>query len=249
MGSERLSAREIAAHGGIDESRLLVFETIGSTNATLLAMAREGAPAGRVVLAEHQSAGRGRMGRSFFSPEGRGLYMSLLLRPKRLEAGKLTTLAAVVTAEAIFRICGIQVGIKWVNDLIFDGKKLCGILAEGIGTDLAVLGIGINAEGREFPPELQTLATSLEAAAGRAPDRNLLAAEILKGFENADIDGISHMEEYRRRCLTIGKRVILLPSGETADALAVEDDGALLIRDESGKIRRVFSGEVSVRSL
>ena len=120
----KLSAKEIAALSGVKEEKITIFEEIGSTNTYLSALAREGEAAGRVVLAEAQSAGRGRMGRSFFSPAGSGIYMSLLLRPKTADAGRLTTLAAVVVADAIERVCGVQVGIKWVNDLIFDGKKL-----------------------------------------------------------------------------------------------------------------------------
>ncbi len=248
MPNERLSGEKIAAYAGYPRALISVFDSLPSTNTHLSALAREGAPAGRVILAETQTAGRGRLGRSFFSPAGSGIYLSILLRPKTLDAGKLTTLAAVVVADAISRVCGIEVGIKWVNDLIFDGKKLCGILAEGAGADFAVLGIGINVTKSAFPPELADIATSLEEVTGEAPDRNRLIAEILKRLTKADLEGFSHMDEYRRRSLTLGKWVNILGSGETVFVRAIEDDGALLVEDPTGQPRRISSGEVSVRA-
>ena len=249
MSNARLSAKKIAAYAGYEPSRISVFDELPSTNTYLAALAREGAPAGRVILAEAQSAGRRRMGRSFFSPAGSGIYLSVLVRPKTLDAGKLTTLAAVVVSDAILSVCGIQVGIKWVNDLIFDSKKLCGILAEGAGGEYAVLGIGINVKKSAFPPELAQIATSLEQATGTAPDRNRLVAEILQRLANADLEGTSHMEEYRRRSLTLGKWVTVLGSGESVFVRAIADDGALLVEDQNGKTRRIASGEVSVRNI
>jgi len=249
MPKDRLSAEKIAAYAGYPAALISVFDSLPSTNTYLSALAREGAPAGRVILAETQTAGRGRLGRTFFSPAGSGIYLSILLRPKKLDAGKLTTLAAVVVADAISHVCGVQVGIKWVNDLIFDSKKLCGILAEGAGTDFAVLGIGINVKKSAFPPELADIATSLEEATGVAPNRNRLVAEILRGLATADLEGVSHMDEYRRRSLTLGKWVTVLGSGEAVFVRAIEDDGALLVEDENGNLRRISSGEVSIRNI
>jgi BirA family biotin operon repressor/biotin-[acetyl-CoA-carboxylase] ligase len=175
--------------------------------------------------------------------------MSLLLRPKTTDAGRLTTLASVVVSDAILRVCGIEVGIKWVNDLLFDGKKLCGILAEGTLGEFMVIGIGINVKKSAFPPELADIATSLEDILGAAPDRNALVAEILRGFADADLEGVAHMDEYRRRSLTLGKTVTVLSTGETVRVLAIEDDGALLVEAADGQTRRFFSGEVSVRNV
>ncbi len=249
MVHDSLSADKIAALCAVPPSLITVFDSLPSTNTYLAALAREGASAGRVILAETQTAGRGRLGRSFFSPRGSGIYLSILFRPKTLNAGLLTTLAAVVVASAIERVCSIKVGIKWVNDIIFDGKKLCGILAEGADRDFAVLGIGINVTKSAFPAELLDIATSLEEASGAIIDRNRLVAEILKGFENADLEGYSHMDEYRRRSLTLGKTVTVLGSGETVHILSIEDDGTLLALDENQKTRRISSGEVSVRNI
>ena len=244
---DKLSAKRIAAVCGADAARITVFDTLASTNTHLAALAREGEAAGRVILAEAQSAGRGRLGRSFFSPPGSGIYMSLLLRPKTADVGRITTLAAVVTADAIERVCGLKVGIKWVNDLLFDGKKLCGILAEGSVGEFVVLGIGINVKKSAFPPELSDIATSLEDILGRAPDRNRLVGEILCGFAAADPESAAHMDEYRRRSLTLGQTVTVLSTGETVRVLAIEDDGALLVEAADKKTRRIASGEISVR--
>ncbi len=249
MINDTLSASEISAQCSVPSSLITVFESIPSTNTYLATLAREGAQAGRVILAETQTAGRGRLGRSFFSPKGSGIYLSILFRPKVLDAGRLTTLAAVVTASAIERVCGIKVGIKWVNDLLFDGKKLCGILAEGVGTEFAVLGIGINVKKSAFPSELADIAISLEDILGYAPNRNHLVAQILEGFAKADIEGFSHMEEYRRRSLTLGKTVRILSTGERVLVLAIEEDGALLVLDENRERRRISSGEISVREI
>ena len=246
---DKLSAARIAALCGADAEQITVFDTLPSTNTHLAALARAGAPAGRVLLAETQTAGRGRMGRSFFSPVGSGVYLSLLLRPGATDAGRLTTLAAVVTANAIERVCGIRVGIKWVNDLLFDEKKLCGILAEGSVGEFMVIGIGLNVKKSAFPPELCEIATSLEDILGTAPDRNRLVAEILRGFAEADIEGSAHMDEYRRRSLTLGKTVTLLSTGEVVRVLAIEDDGALLVETADQQTRRIFTGEVSVRKV
>lgn len=245
--TDRLSADEIASLCATPASKISVFDSLPSTNTYLAALARGGEKEGRVILAEAQSAGRGRLGRSFFSPSGSGIYMSILFRPRHLDAGRLTTLAAVVVADAIERVCGIKAGIKWVNDLVFDGKKLCGILAEGVGTEFAVLGIGINVKQSALPSELVGVATSLEEILGVAPSRNRLIAQILWGFAQADIEGAAHMDEYRRRSITLGKTVRILSTGETVFVLAIEDDGALSVRDGTGGLRHISSGEVSVR--
>ena len=244
-----LCANQIAALCGCEPSRITVFDSLPSTNTHLSALAREGEREGRVILAEEQTAGRGRLGRRFFSPKGSGIYLSILFRPRHLDAGRLTTLAAVVVSDAIEQVCGIKVGIKWVNDLLFDGKKLCGILAEGAGGEYAVIGIGINVTRSAFPPELSDIATSLEDISGKVIDRNLLVAYILKGFEHADVGGISHMDGYRRRSLTLGKKVSVLGQDDILEILAIEDDGALLARDQNGNLRRISSGEVSIRPI
>ena len=246
MLADHLSADEIASLSALSPSLISVFDSLPSTNTHLATLAREGAPAFRVILAESQSAGRGRLGRSFFSPPGSGIYLSILLRPKHLDAGRLTTLAAVVVSDAIFETCGIKVDIKWVNDLVLNGKNLCGILAEGVGTAYAVLGIGINVSTTAFPPQLSDTATSLQEICGTAPNRNRLVAEILKRFVHADLDGFSHMKKYRRRCVTLGKTVRVVSTGETVRVVKIQDNGALLVADQNGEKRHIASGEVSL---
>ena len=247
MPNDNLDSVVIARLSGLAPSLISVFDSLPSTNTYLSELAGQGVENFRTVLAESQTAGRGRMGRSFFSPTGSGIYLSLVLRPKILHAGRLTTLAAVVVSDAIFRVCGIKVDIKWVNDLLFEGKKLCGILAESAGGGFAILGIGINVKRSAFGRELENIATSLENILGVAPDRNLLVAEILKGFIGADLDSFSHMAEYRSRCITLGKEAVIVSSGEPITVLDVADDGALIVKDKDGNQKTVFSGEVSVR--
>ncbi len=235
----------IASMAGRASESVLVLDEIGSTNTELKRMAREGGEAGLVLIADSQSAGRGRLGRSFFSPARSGLYFSILLKPKTLDAGRLTTMAAVVTSDAVSSLFGIEVGIKWVNDLFFGKKKLCGILAEGVGNGMAVLGIGINLERTAFPPELAELATSIEEISGEKPSRNQLAAELIMRLDKIDLESNSHMEEYRRRSILLGQEVFL-PSGERVLVRDIADSGALVV-EKDGRLTELATGEVSVR--
>ena len=234
------------------------LEEIDSTNTELKRRARLGAPSGLVLVADGQTAGRGRMERSFLSPRGSGLYMSVLLRPVRLtEAGRMTTLTAVAVARALTKV-GVDAGIKWVNDLIAGGKKICGILAEAgsfEGEPFAVIGIGVNLAHTAFPEALAAIATSVEDETGRVPDRNALAKSILEELATLDLQGEGNaaaMDEYRARCILLGKPIRVFPfGGEPFDATAlfVEDDGSLTVKPEtSGSTPvRLSSAEVSVR--
>lgn len=224
-----------------------------STNTELKRMAAEGAKIGTVLAAQRQSGGRGRLGRSFSSEMG-GLYASILLPFDGRDAGPLTTCAAVVVARAIERVAPISVGIKWVNDLYVGGKKLCGILAESVsreGGACAVLGIGVNLTNK-LPQELSDVATTLfdECQKEISPD-SLLDAILceLSDFENIDYNEI--LDEYRHRCLILGKNIDVIPhSGKKYAAKAIDllPDGSLLVeKAENGEGLRVFSGEVSAR--
>ena len=242
-----------------NDFKIEYLDTVDSTNTELKRRARRGAPSGTVLVADTQTAGRGRMGRSFFSPPGSGLYMSVLLRPVSLaDAGRMTTLAAVAVARALEKQ-GASVAVKWVNDLLAGGKKLCGILAEG-GTcgeeAFAVIGIGVNLAESAFPKELADIATSVEAQTGRLPSRDEVVADILNEIAALDIGGASNaaaMDEYRARCSLLGKAIRVFPiSGEPFDAtaVAVEDDGTLTVRPttpENAPSITLSSAEVSVR--
>lgn len=231
-----------------------LFERVDSTNTLLRSMAEEGAAHGTVIIASSQSAGRGRLGRSFFSPEGTGLYMSVLLRPELSMDGAalITPAAAVAVCRAIEDFSGKRAGIKWVNDVMIEGKKVCGILTEARanasgGLDFAVLGIGVNVSppAGGFPAELsQTAASVLDAPASPAP----LASGILNSlFELLpEPDAASFIDEYRLRSVLTGQRIrVLSPAGSySAAAMDVDANCRLIVRREDGSLETLNSGEV-----
>ena len=197
-----LTAKEIGRE-------LEIHERLDSTNNRAKALAAAGAPHGTAVIADSQSGGRGRLGRSFFSPEHSGIYLTVILRPDCApeQASLLTSLAAVAAARAVEKVSGADVKIKWVNDLYLNGKKICGILTEaGLSPEggrlaYAVTGIGINVGRMEFPPELRETATSIGNETGLAPDRNRLIAEVLNELEAlyGSLETGTFLEESRRR--------------------------------------------------
>lgn len=215
-----------------------VLPSVSSTNTYLKELARHGAPHGTVVLADHQTDGRGRRGRSFSSPEG-GLYLSVLLR--QAPDLRLTPMAAEAARRAIREASGLESRIKWINDLVYGGKKLCGILTELCG-DAVVIGIGINCRG--IPHEV---ATSLEES-GYPCDRSRLAAAVIAQLSRMHPDW---MQDYKAHCLTVGQDVQLIQNGAVrfAHADGIDDMGALLVTLEDGTKERIFSGEASVRGL
>lgn len=226
--------------------------TTDSTNRQLRILADSGAAAGTVLLADTQTAGRGRMGRRFASPAGKGLYLSYLLRPDIApsEVGKLTPWAAVAVRRAVKTVCGLEADIKWVNDLLCYGRKLCGILTEGAFRDgklcYAVLGVGLNVSAlpTDFPIELRETATSVYQETGRLPDRATLASELIRELDELPELGNSeaYYREYRAHCVTLGKDV-RLSGGETGFAADLDRDFALLFRTEDGTEKRVTTGE------
>ncbi len=234
-----------------------------STNRYVKELAAAGAPAGLVVIANKQSAGRGRLGRSFFSPEEKGIYMSILLRPQiELERSVLiTSMAAVAVARAIERLSGISAKIKWVNDIFINNKKVCGILTEaGIDAekgslDYAVLGIGVNVGAMEFPEELKEIATSVCNECGFEITKEALIEEILRELEAlypALQDG-SFLKESKKRSILLGKEVRVvdaLADGGFYEAVAVDiDELGHLIIERNGSREALNSGEVSIRFL
>lgn len=246
-------------------AKLLEYhKTIDSTNTRAMELAAAGAPEGTIVLAESQTAGRGRMGRSFHSPAASGIYLSLILRPgcHASQLMHLTCAAGIAVCDAIAEIAGFRPGIKWTNDLVLGRKKAGGILtelsmdAEGL-VRYAVVGIGINCcqKDGDFPKELRSIATSLSAYSGQDISRSALAAAIIgqlykiSGQLLADKTGI--LERYRRDCITLGQEVSVL-RGDTVfhgKAVDLDGDGGLILLLPDGKTCCVSFGEVSIRGM
>lgn len=228
-----------------------------STNRVAKELARSGAPEGTLVVAERQSAGKGRLGRSFFSPEG-GIYMSMVLRPQipAEDALLVTTCAAVATARAIERISGCTTGIKWVNDIFVKGRKVCGILAEaGLSPvsecpDYVILGIGINVKKQSVPEELKNIVGCLEDTTEGPVVKEELISAVWEEF-GALYETLStavYMEEYKERSIVLNRKVtVLAPEGDyRAVAKDIDKKGHLIVERE-GKEISLSSGEVSVR--
>ncbi len=241
---------------------LLWYDRLDSTNTYAKKLAQEGAPHGTVVVAERQTGGRGRMGRSFLSPAG-GVYLSVILRPACPPENlmHLTCAAAVAGCKAVEKACGIHPEIKWTNDLVFRGKKLGGILTElmlsGSGVaDCAIIGIGINCQKpTDFPPELQETVTSLAEISDTCCTADTLTAKLVESLYEMAQQLFSHkttiMDEYRRHCITLGKEIKVI-SGEHityGTALDLDTDGGLFVRLSDGSEKLVTSGEVSVRGM
>ena len=235
------------------------YEEVTSTNDVAKTLAREGAQEA-VIIARSQSAGRGRLGRSFESPAGLGLYVSVLWRPlcSAEDLLPLTAMAAASAAMAVESVVGGEVGIKWPNDLVLNGKKIAGLLTESAlasdGTvDFVVLGLGLNVHHRasDFSPEVAAIASSLEAEKGCTIDDAALEQAVVEAL----LQTLRHLcapetylDEYRRRCVTVGKTCRLLPGEETAEAIDIDGRYGLVVERE-GKRETVRSGEVSVRGL
>lgn len=245
------------------QCRVLVCDHLPSTNLTAREMAADGAPDGTVIIAREQSAGRGRLGRSFYSPDGTGLYMSVILR-RDLSASDalcLTPMAAVATAQAIEETIHRCADIKWVNDIYLDGKKVCGILTEGVVApgssrlDYAVIGIGVNITPPTggFPEELKTIAGAILNGTEDADAIRLdLAERILYRlmlYLKLDDKQTIH-EEYCKRSVVIGRQVTVhcgnvLPY--EAQAIGIAPDYHLIVRTTDGRDVALDSGEISVR--
>lgn len=236
--------------------KIFKYKITDSTNTRAKEYAKdECAEMPALFIADGQTAGRGRRGRSFDSEVGAGLYMSILFRPDSdtADAARITVRAAVSVCRALRSLCGARVGIKWVNDIFFEGRKLAGILTEGEidgsgGFRYAVCGIGINLLSREFPEEISGLVTTLEDISGARVDRDLLSERIASEFF-AEQDFSDIINEYRSLSVVIGKRVeIKRISGERffAEVLDITEDGALLVLRDGGVREELISAEVSV---
>lgn len=225
------------------------FGEISSTNTVLKAMTD--APHGTALIASRQTAGRGRRGRSFCSPHG--IYLSVLLRrqEKPDQLLHLTAITAVAIRRAVLEAAGLDTGIKWVNDLLLNGKKVCGILVEGCGDGRYVIGAGLNCNTNpvELSPELRDTAGCFSC------DENALTEAVLRNLQIMDENLMecrtAWMKEYASHCITLGKKVKLIRAGSSREAFAegIDENGALLVRYADGKTAAVCSGEASVRGM
>jgi len=238
-----------------------VFQETTSTNDIVEKLARDGVKEGAVVFAESQTKGRGRLGRVWMSPPGKGLWFSILLRPnlRPMETTQLTVASATALRRAIYAVTGLAPDIKWPNDLLIGGKKVVGVLTEMTAevdrVRHAILGIGVdvNLSVTEFPPELRKLATSLKVEVGKTISRPELAAAILRELD-LDYARICSgkfpevADEWEAGCATIGRNVSVQIGVRkiSGRAEALDDDGALLVRTEHGRLERVIGGNVTL---
>ena len=238
-----------------------VFLETTSTNDVIDKLARDGVKEGVVVLAEAQSKGRGRLGRKWLSAAGKGLWLSVLLRPalRPQAATQVTIMAATAVSRAIRRQTGLAPAIKWPNDILLNGRKAVGILTELHGEldriDYLMVGIGVdvNLAPADFPPELRRMATSLRQELGSPVDRAELAAALVRELD-ADYQRISEGQfaalagEWADQCVTLGKTVRIQIGDRVVQGRAesLDEDGALLVRTEHGRLERIVGGDVTL---
>lgn len=259
--SETLS--ESAILGGLTTRYLgrclEVYAEIDSTNRRAVAWAQAGAPDGALVLADHQTQGRGRLGRQWFAPPGSSLLFSLVLRPPLApwQAQRATMICSLAAVEAIHKTTGLDAQLKWPNDIVLSDSKLGGMLTElgvsGKRLDYVVVGMGLNVNlDLTSLPEVMTPPASLSAMRGKAVSRLALLRALLEraeGHYEALRGGWSPHTAWRERLATLGQRVQVGTSEEVLAGLAedVDADGALLVRTDEGALRRVLVGDVTLR--
>ncbi|MBI5042563.1 MAG: biotin--[acetyl-CoA-carboxylase] ligase [Nitrospirae bacterium] len=244
---------------------IYLFDAIDSTNSYAHKLAKEGAKEGTVVLSESQSKGKGRLGRTWFSPSGVNIYLSVILMPQMpsTQITLLTFAAAIAVAKAIRDIAGLDADIKWPNDILIRGKKVAGILSEmetnknplmeGLSVKFSIIGIGINVnlDKKDIPLELMDNATSIKIESNSTIDRMNLICRVLENLEEwynlFERNGVNDIiEEWKSLAITIGRDVKVQSGNSFVEGRAVDIDenGALLIKDRDGVIQRVLSGDV-----
>jgi BirA family transcriptional regulator, biotin operon repressor / biotin---[acetyl-CoA-carboxylase] ligase len=245
--------------------KIIYLDSVASTNTYAKKTAEESFQEGTVIIADEQTAGRGRLGRQWVSPKGKGIWMSIMLKPDILpaDAPKLTIAAAYAVSKAVLRCCQLDARIKWPNDIVANGKKLCGILtemsAEADEIKHVILGIGINAnlEYEDFGTEIASIATSIRLEKGSAVSRKAIVASVLNELEEVyevfsregSIEPL--LEEYKNKSAVLGKEIRVISKKEEIIGLAIDisEEGHLVIKLGDGTIKEIMSGEVSVRGL
>ena len=247
----------------MENKKIIYYKQLDSTNTEIARLAMQGAEHGTVVVAELQTAGRGRKGRSWESPAGENIYMSILLRPDCVpnKAPMLTLVMAYSVAQVIQELGFSEVQIKWPNDLVLSGKKVCGILTEmqlmGSEIDYVVVGVGINVNTRNFSAGLGDKATSLFLESGSKFERETIVENIVDNFEHAyrqfcNAQDLSFLQEtYNSMLVNAGKEVRVLEPGNeyTAYAQGINSKGELMVRMLNGEEKAIYAGEVSVRGV
>lgn len=242
---------------------VLYYDELPSTNLQAKLAAEEGASQGTLIVADMQTAGRGRRGKGWSSPRGVNVYFTLLLKPDYDTdlTSMVTLVMGLAVAEGIRRTCGVRAEIKWPNDVVADGKKICGILAEmSVEREYihyVVIGVGINVGKQEFPPEIAQSATSLWQECGRSVSRSQLTANVMQAFEDrydafrrdGNLAGL--MDDYNSLLVSRGREVrVLDPKGEFQGiSRGINERGELLVERRDGEVTAVYAGEVSVRGL
>jgi len=261
--TDRLLPAEIKANLActVLGQEIYYFNEIDSTNNQAKKLAVDGCPEGTIVVAEAQGDGRGRLSRSWFSPYGKGIFLSVVLRPpfSPMEAAKCTLMAAVAVNRAINDVTGLGCGIKWPNDILCQDRKVVGILTEmsaeidAINHIVIGIGINVNIDQQDFPSDLATTATSLAVACGRPVSRikllSIILAELEAVYTEVKKSGFEPvLAAWRAQSLTLGRKVNVhgIDRNFSGEAVDIDDDGALLIKTPQG-IERVMAGDVSIR--
>lgn len=245
-------------------SNINIYNVLESTNITAKELANENAINGSVIIAEQQTSGKGRLGRSFYSPKNSGIYMSVILRLKQsIDCSLLiTSAAAVAVCRAIEKIYNVNPQIKWVNDVYLNDKKICGILTEASinyknnSLDYIIVGIGINVSTTDFPDDIKNRASSIlsdEAISTKKISRNELISEVLNQLEIIcnDLEDKTFINEYKNRSCVLGCdiNVISIDKQEFATAIDITDNGHLVVKTFDGEIKELSTGEITIRKV
>lgn len=255
--TETISAKAVS--GGLRTAiigrHVLFYRTLGSTMDAAREAALAGADEGTVVIADEQTAGRGRLRRTWFSPRG-NIALSVILRPSRSELSSMVMLAALAAAGAIESASGLSAGIKWPNDILVGGRKVCGILIEtdagGCGYSIIGVGINVNLDPAQYA-EIEATATSLSREAGKPVSRLAVARLLLEemdGLYRRLKSGASLVEDWRQKLVTLGRPVTVASPEGSYEGVAetVDVDGSLMVRLGDGSLRRVVAGDVTLNS-